>query len=132
MSRARKIPWPPKVEPVKRTKGNRQVNSDGQPTTVRLVRFAPDTALHASIDNESCDCGREQIEQLGAIPWNPLGASSGEGTEAQRYRGWLSRIATASADVPYLRELALMGLEGRDPDALDSVKVGGEGREPQP
>jgi hypothetical protein len=32
-----------------------------------------------------------------------------------RFRGWLARIATAAGDVQYLRSLALMGIEGRDP-----------------
>jgi len=57
----KRIPWPPKPEPVKRERGGRQVNRDGQPTTVRLVRFSPDTALHASIDNECCDCGLRHL-----------------------------------------------------------------------
>jgi len=52
--------WPPKFERVKRIK-DRQVNRDGQPTTVQLVRFAPDRALHASIDNECCGCGLRHL-----------------------------------------------------------------------
>ena len=36
-------------------------------------------------------------------------------SEAERLRGWLNRIATAAADADYLRELAMLALEGKEP-----------------
>jgi len=56
----RKILWPPSAERTKREKG-RQVNHDGEATTVQLVRYLPDQSLRASIDNECCGCGLRHL-----------------------------------------------------------------------
>lgn len=48
-----------------------------------------------------------------------------------RFRGWLARIATASANADYLRELAHMALEGKDPAAFESVRSPSQEQSPQ-
>jgi hypothetical protein len=57
----KKIVWPPRAERVKRERDGRQLNYDGQPTTVQLKRYDPDRALHAVIDNACCGCGLRHL-----------------------------------------------------------------------